>query len=141
MTSEETLVAEIAKEIVVAATDVSLRWQLALMHDESTALALPAIVFTAKYEKDGEGAPAANTDRYTLGVEMRHLRGTPADSVVDADFKSLTDALAGTPAADRPASLTAGSYFTIENRVPREPGKDGDAILRGADYTVFAQLV
>lgn len=137
MTSDEQLVAQIALELLQLNAIVVAFGPLVLGNND-TELTLPATVVWAKFEEEQDGSPLAK--RYALTIELRALRDQPPSAVVDSAFAAIDAALnpAVTPA--RPASLTAGSYYRIEEQNAGAMTL-GEPVVRRRSYTVYAQLV
>lgn len=138
MTSEEKLVAQVAKELLEANAAVGPLGQIVVGTDQEK-LQLPCTVVSASFEAD-EDDRSALPKRYELTVELRSITRVHNEEAIDESFRQIGIALDTTPAT-WPTVLTANfAWFRIDEQTG-SGATTGDTNSRSRTYRVFAKLL
>jgi len=137
MTSEERLVAEVAKQLLASNAAIHTRVQIAVSLD-TEKLELPALVVSASFESDENGGPAAH---YNLTAELRGIGRLHNTEALDEIFREIdTSLLEEAPAAWPSVATSNFDWLCIEAQTGSEDDQDADMRTRSRTYSVFAKL-
>lgn len=143
MTSEERLVAQVAKEMLEADSSLNGMTNLRIMIDEEDG-ELPATVVSATFEEDTWiEIRGKNVCRYSLKIEQSNIRQLQPSDAIDDYFLKIDSALnnAATIANHPPKTLSNFSYYSLEEQTGSGHEIKGDVRMRSRTYNVFAVLV
>lgn len=136
MTSEEKLVAQVAKELLESNARVETTGQIALGTDQEN-LTLPCTIVSASMSSEEAGS--ALPKEYELTLELRSVSRVHDEAAIDEVFRQIGVALDTAPAT-WPAVLTQNfAWFRIEEQTG-SGATAGDTPERSRVYRVFAKL-